>query len=290
MEQDKLKIHYLNELISLFKTNLDSIEINETAIWSNTGWAINSRWASFEIYYLIDGSTKLQIEDKVSPVQAGDIFFVDNSLGNSCKNGRFTIFGLNYTINQHKDKNHDLYRRIQNCYMNLSGAFFKMKRNIPKEFCLEITKEHIVKHDEYELNIKLLVLQFLIKILRAAGSDSDGNSQNRYSEYSVMVSTILLYVSENLDRDISLAEISKMHNLSPRYINRIFKGVTGYPIIQYQQHLKVEKAKRLLSSSSLSILDIAMELNFGSSQYLSYIFKKVTGMSPGEFRKMHSRI
>ena len=165
-----------------------------------------------------------------------------------------------------------------------------MKRNIPKELCIEITKEYMVKKDEYELNIKLLVLQLLIKILRTAGSDTDADSQNRYSKYSVTVSNILLYISENLDRNISLAEISKMHNLSPRYINSIFKGVTGYPIMQYQQHLKVEKAKRLLSSNTLSILDIAMELNFGSSQYLCYIFKKVTGQSPGEYRKMRNRV
>lgn len=290
MEQNKLKIQYLNELICLLINNLDSIKINETAIWSNTGWSITNGWSTFEIYYLIDGNTKLQIEDKVNSVQAGDVFFMDNTVSNSCKNGRFTIFGLNYSIKQHEDKNQDLNMSIRNCYNNLSGVFYKMKRSIPKEFCIEITKEYMVKQDKYELNIKLLVLQLLIRILRTAGSNSDGNSQNRYSKYSIIVSNILLYISENLDRDISLAEISKIHNLSPRYLNRIFKGTTGYPIMQYQQQLKVEKSKRLLSSSSLSILDISMELNFGSSQYFSYIFKKITGLSPGEYRKMRNRV
>ena len=116
MEKNKQKIQCLSELISLLKNNLDSIKINETAIWSNTGWSITNGWPTFEIYCLIDGSTKLQIEDKVNSVQAGDVFFMDNAVGNSFKNGRFTIFGLNYSIKQHEDKNQDLYKGIQQGY------------------------------------------------------------------------------------------------------------------------------------------------------------------------------
>src|SRR5690242_3295307 len=102
MKPNNIKVQYLNELISIFKNNPDAIKINETAIWSNTGWSINNKWPGFEIYYLLDGSTKLKIEDKANLIQAGDIFFVDNSINNQCKSGKYTVFGLNYFIEQHE--------------------------------------------------------------------------------------------------------------------------------------------------------------------------------------------
>jgi AraC-like DNA-binding protein len=104
-----------------------------------------------------------------------------------------------------------------------------------------------------------------------------------------MVSGIISFLYENMHRNITLEEISVKYGLNPRYLNLIFKNITGYPIFQYLQQLKVEKAKRLLVTTSLKLIDIAAELNLGSSQYLNFIFKKVTGITPLEYR-INSRV
>ena len=282
---------YLKEMLDLFQFNLNSIHFENAGIWSNKGWltdfrAPSSERFSFDIYFLIEGSAKLIVGGQPVSIESGDVLFVDNAVDNRCENGKFTIFGFNFCIDQNNGDRAVLDKKFRDCYHRLSGQIFTVHKYLLKSIYLEIVKENIAKPDEYQLNIKLLGLQILVKVLRESIQPNRMESQYRYFRYSSMVSEIILYISENMQRDIPLDELSERYGFSSRYLNRIFKGVTGYPILQYLQQLKVEKAKKLLKSSSLSILDIALDLNFGSSQYLSFIFKKITGYTPVEYRKM----
>lgn len=69
------------------------------------------------------------------------------------------------------------------------------------------------------------------------------------------------------------------------YISNLFSAVEGSTIEQYIIHQKVEKVKELLTYNELSLSEIAWELGYSSNSYLTNQFKKVTGMTPGEFRK-----
>lgn len=280
--------NHLEILIETLKENLNTIEINSTAIWSNTGWTIGGgAWDNFEIYYVIEGSVQIKYENSIKTIYSEEVFFVDNAVFNQCEDGKFTIFGFNFGIVQNKASSLALYKMLQNCYSNLSQEKYKVGKNLIVNYLTEITKEYIMKQVQFDLNIKMLVLQVLVKALRTINSENKGNVCYKSLKYTDTVSKIILFLSENLHCSISLDEIEKTHHLSKRYLDQIFKYVTGYPIIKYLQLLKVERAKKLLVSSTLSILEIALDLNFGSSQYLSYIFKKETGFSPGEYRKMN---
>ena len=280
------KSQTFSKLIDIFKDNLGQVMVNATAVWANTGWAMEEYpRSSFEIYYLIDGSIDLKIRDKSCTFHNGDVFFIDNSMVNSCENGIFTIFGFNFSIKNAGNINPSLYSNISDIYADLSSDSYRMHKDILKEYYSKITEEFIIKRSNYELNIKLAVISMLIRIQRTLESDLTGSTPYRYLKFSEIVSDIIAFLSENLHRHVELAEIGSRYHLNPRYLNRIFKSVTGYPVMQYQQQLRVEKAKRLLVASSMNLLNIAMELNFGSSQYLNYIFKKVTGMTPAEYRR-----
>ena len=69
------------------------------------------------------------------------------------------------------------------------------------------------------------------------------------------------------------------------YISNLFSAVEGSTIEQYIIHQKVEKVKELLTYNELSLSEIAWELGYSSNSYLTNQFKKVAGMTPGEFRK-----
>ena len=72
------------------------------------------------------------------------------------------------------------------------------------------------------------------------------------------------------------------------YISNLFSTETGQPIEQYIIAQKVEKIKEWLSYNELSLSEMAWRLSYSSTAHLSNQFKKVTGITPGEFKKSNS--
>lgn len=85
-------------------------------------------------------------------------------------------------------------------------------------------------------------------------------------------------------------EIAKSLNISYSWFRRIFKQYTGFSPAQYQLEIKVQKAKELLTSTTMPVKEISYELNFESVSYFVTFFKDKTGMSPTAYRnKVHNK-
>ncbi len=69
------------------------------------------------------------------------------------------------------------------------------------------------------------------------------------------------------------------------YLSSLFSSVTGTTIEKYIVKQKIEKAKELLSYDELSLTEISYQLDYSSVQHLSNQFKKVTGLTPSQFKK-----
>lgn len=69
------------------------------------------------------------------------------------------------------------------------------------------------------------------------------------------------------------------------YISNLFSSIEGITLEQYIIRQKIEKVKELLFYDELSLKEIAWKLGYNSAAYLSNQFKKVTGITPGQFRK-----
>ena len=82
----------------------------------------------------------------------------------------------------------------------------------------------------------------------------------------------------------SVKYISTALKLSPRYLSDMLSSLTGLNTQQYIQHAIIEKAKEKLSTTNLSVSEIAYELGFEHSQSFSKLFKTKTKVSPLEFR------
>jgi AraC-like DNA-binding protein len=82
----------------------------------------------------------------------------------------------------------------------------------------------------------------------------------------------------------SVKYISTELKLSQRYLSDMLSSLTGLNTQQYIQHVIIEKAKERLSSTNLSVSEIAYGLGFEHSQSFSKLFKTKTNLSPSEFR------
>jgi len=106
------------------------------------------------------------------------------------------------------------------------------------------------------------------------GSDNDISTVNRAKRY----------IEEHYKEDISRDEIAQFAYVTPNYLSKRFHEQTGMSLREYINRLRVEEAKRLLLSTNNPISTIALDMGFGNISYFSTVFRKITGLSPNEYR------
>ena len=85
--------------------------------------------------------------------------------------------------------------------------------------------------------------------------------------------TVLNYVQENFNRDMSIEEIAKLCNFSEYHFMRFFKKYAGTSCLKYINNYRLEKSAELLKSTSSSITDISLECGFNNLSYFNKLFK-----------------
>jgi AraC family transcriptional regulator len=94
---------------------------------------------------------------------------------------------------------------------------------------------------------------------------------------------IVEYIHEYLDRNVSLAELANVVQLSSYHFTRLFKRAIGIAPHHYQIRCRVDRAKQLLLEKKLSLAEIAHAVGFASQGHLNYHFKRVVGVTPTAF-------
>lgn len=96
---------------------------------------------------------------------------------------------------------------------------------------------------------------------------------------------VQLFVEANIGRTIHLHDLAARAALSPYHFARAFKTSAGMTPRAYVEHRRIEQAKQLLTASSQSLAQVAMDTGFGTQSRLTSTFKRRTGFTPGEFRR-----
>ena len=99
-----------------------------------------------------------------------------------------------------------------------------------------------------------------------------------------MISRARLRIRESLESDLTIQQVADEMGVSYSNFRKLFKEHTGISPAIYQQDLRLQRAKELLSTTDMSIKEIAYRLNFESPDYFSAKFKIKTGRRPTELR------
>lgn len=99
------------------------------------------------------------------------------------------------------------------------------------------------------------------------------------------IQRVLLYIHDNISKQISLGELANLAHYSPSYLIRQFKAHTGCTPIEYVTKVRMESAKKFLENPSLTLNQIATMVGIEDQKYFSKLFLKVFGLSPSHFRK-----
>ena len=175
-------------------------------------------------------------------------------------------------IDRIKSKLIDLLFVIEKALPYKVDVFAKSKQ----VYILSILK--IYSKEELEAQFIHIITELAIEIQEQIRSEIDG-----------IIPTVLKYLNNNYSENITLDDAAKSVNLSYHYFSKIFKDEVGKNFIDYLTELRIEKSMKFLENQRLSIKEVCHKIGYNDPNYYCKIFKKVTGMTPTEFRAVSNQ-
>ena len=135
-----------------------------------------------------------------------------------------------------------------------------------------------------QLYVESLTQVLAIHLLRHYSTFTNTITSKNRSLTHAQLQQAIDYIHAHLDQDLSLVKIAEVINISPTYFASLFKRATGISPHQYVIKQRVEQAKLLLTTTNLTIADIALQVGFSSQSHLTQQFKRLTRMTPKQSR------
>jgi AraC-like DNA-binding protein len=242
----------------------------------------------YEIYYLLSGERNYFIEDRVLIARKGDLVIINK-----------------------KEMHHTADRSVpghERLLLNFSDAFVRLAREYEEMPLLPFScgsgvlrlsreeqsaVEHLLfkmmeelkgKPTGFELYVGALLTELLLLIHRWGGQQGNQESSSEDSVHG-KITLIARYLAANYKEDITLARLSEQFFISPYYLCRIFKKLTGISVVNYIQIVRVREAQRLLAETEKKIIHIAEMVGYSSVGHFNRIFKKIALIPPLKYRK-----
>ncbi len=176
--------------------------------------------------------------------------------------------------------------------LEAEGAIAEALTALPSYFPAFHTYE-IEKHFDALIALKtqndadpLLLYSHLLSLLSYFIKDGT-MSRDEESDVAIAVEKAKNFIHENYTKGIKLLDIASAANLSPSYFHSVFTATYGMTPHAYLTECRIAGARELLCATSLSIEEVAERCGFGTQQYLTNVFKRHLGVSPGKCRKIY---
>lgn len=133
----------------------------------------------------------------------------------------------------------------------------------------------------------------LLTLLEPFMKNVNDSSQQQLANYQRFL-PLLEVLENNIQTPPKLQQMAEVVQLTPSYLSGTFKRQFGLTIRQYINNLRIQQTKELLIHTDLTLDHIADKVGFYDAYHLSKTFSKITGQSPGKYRKampeFHSRM
>jgi YesN/AraC family two-component response regulator len=107
---------------------------------------------------------------------------------------------------------------------------------------------------------------------------------------SIHIRKCIDYIYDHLAEKITVVDAAEHLKIDPTYLSKLFIRETGTSFRKYIINAKVSVAKNMIISSELTFLEISLSLGFSSQSAFISTFRKITGETPGEFKKKHHEL
>ncbi len=251
-----------------------------------------------ELTYVVQGQANHRIGDHTSVIGQGDYFIVDYGVHHQYDQIGKTPFVvinclflprlIDETLSNchHFQDLADSYL-IKFDYRNLSdrptGRIYHDADGHIGRLITRLSKEYNEKQAGHQEMMRCQLIEILIDTMRQV------HRPEELPQSSNLVQYITDQVEKNFMDRLSLAELARKCCYSLAYVSKRFKEETGMTFQSYLQMVRVRESCRLLANTTKKISEISELVGYADPKFFNQIFKKQTGMTPREFKKLYRK-
>lgn len=220
--------------------------------------------------YIVEGSGTLEINGQTLSPCAGDVFLLTEGSSHryyTDKESPWRKYFVSFTG--------PLANKMKELYLPYNTFLFKdcdVMQNFENIFNAAFNDDNSYEDINQCVTLEVLKIMMYLHSRKAGENESLADKIKKKIDYCV-------------EGDFCLDEIAQSLSYSKNHIINVFKDEYEKTPYQYYIEAKIEVAKRYLRQTSCSISDISANLSFSDPQYFSSYFKRITGLSPREYRK-----
>ncbi len=258
------------------------VAINTTNGFGTTPQHIHKE---IEMLYIVSGSSKITVSDKIITAHTGDLIFVNpmevHSIVVNKGGGAYTHHCICFDSEVIADKS--LAKDLLDgkiCTQNLFPAGNHLTETLIKHF---ITLFYAVKTESKTLafDTSVCVSQIFTELIKENKLLKNPLPEKKLT----FTKKVLDYLTLHYHEDISSKSVAEALFYTQSYFCRAFKANFGIPFSYYLNMFRILSAKNKLKDKNKKIIDVAIECGFSSPTYFTRCFKKSVGFSPAEYRK-----
>ncbi|MDF2662113.1 MAG: AraC family transcriptional regulator [Paenibacillus sp.] len=227
------------------------------------------------IAFSTGGQAMYTISGKPCQVNKGDVLFFPKHTprtGFSLIDDPWSFYVVQFDAIFPDTASEQQYHRIGNV---ITGSVYSHASSLFQD----LHREWTARKPGYLLKCQSRIIDIICLLLRHA------EQTIRHPRHYQAVDTIVNLIAENYSKNYSVDEICQTIGYSASHFQLIFKKVTGITIIQYQNEIKINKARDLLQYGNCNVTEAALQVGFNDMNYFSRLYKKMTGHNPSEYLK-----
>ena len=241
-----------------------------------------------ELYYIAEGRCSVFIGQRTYRLQAGDFALIPAGTLHKTdftSHGQNTKYVISFSLNTAKRL--DAFLETDLSATGIRAG--KIKAPVQRQEAVLLLVNRMLYEFENQPPLgKSLCLALLAELLISLQRYRGGEEENDGSEDAAhgRMREVAAYLCEHAREQITLTDVANHFALSPSHLSRVFHQETGFGVREYLVHYRIRLACDLLLNSGLSVTQIADQCGFSDSNYFGDAFKKATGLSPREYRKL----
>ncbi|MFD0717549.1 AraC family transcriptional regulator [Paenibacillus sp. GCM10027626] len=245
----------------------------------------------YELYYLLSGARVYFIKDTTYPVQVGDLVFIrKNEVHKTIQAGPPAHERILFYIDDRyiRDWPEPLAKLLLSPFRE-GQPVVRLPEEARAQVAAHMSRLLSELHNQpagCELFFRQAFNDILLQCARFLQTNQPEETVHQHvSPVYKKVTEVARYLNSHYNEQIQLQDLSKQFYVSPYYLSRLFKEVTGFTVIDYLNLARVKEAQRLLRETSLKITDIAAMTGFGNFSHFGKTFKKISRVSAREYRQ-----
>lgn len=233
-----------------------------------------------EMVFVESGSAVQKVNEETVKLKAGDLFVIADNSQHSirpvCAENDFRLINLIWS-RDFIDFDYSVF--TPGVPINIAHRF-EIVEYIQKAFA--VYEARGLYADSFFKGFAYMILGYAGQMLSGVGRVKD--YRNYKADY---VSSAVKFIADNFNKKITLDDVAGHVGLSGGYLQKLFNKERSTSVIEYLLRYRIEQSCKLLIETEQTVADISIEIGFSDIKNFHYAFKRVIGMTPNEYRRMH---